>query len=111
VNLKDLNELTKYSLSQLELLKQLWKDCMYYVDYRKKWRFYYCWYYLYILNKKVHIFYLFFAPSTFTQLLSIIVFCPKKKKFIQLKMSMLERFHGTSTVNENDVFSEEIQQE
>ena len=47
--------------------------------YKKKWKFYYAWYYLYILNKKI-------------------------------KMNFIEMFSGTN-VNENEIFSEEIQDE
>ena len=49
-----------------------------YLDYRKKWRFYFAWYILFILNKKV-------------------------------KLSLIEKFEGLNNINENDIFSEEIQ--
>ena len=49
-----------------------------YLDYRKKWRFYFAWYVLFILNKKV-------------------------------KLSLIEKFEGLNNIDENDIFSEEIQ--
>ncbi|KAL4476170.1 hypothetical protein ABPG74_009903 [Tetrahymena malaccensis] len=55
INLNEINKFAKFSQRQLDLLKKLWKQSMYYLDYRKKWRFYYCWYYLYILNKKIKV--------------------------------------------------------
>ena len=33
--------------------RKLWKNLVKYLSYKKKWRFYYAWYHLFILNKKL----------------------------------------------------------
>ncbi|KAL4511596.1 hypothetical protein ABPG72_012441 [Tetrahymena utriculariae] len=51
--LEELNQAIKKIFDDIEEIKKMWIRVIIYLNYRKKWRFYYAWYYLYILNQKV----------------------------------------------------------
>ena len=56
----------------------MWLKINQYLDFKKKWKFYYAWFTLYLLNKKI-------------------------------KARLMDNFSGMN-INENDIFSEEIQE-
>lgn len=78
IDLQEINKLLKQQFADIDRTKELWITMTLYLDYKKKWKFYYAWYTLYILNKKI-------------------------------QTRILDNFQGTN-VNENDIFSEEIQE-
>ncbi|KAL4500954.1 hypothetical protein ABPG73_013692 [Tetrahymena malaccensis] len=51
--LEELNQAIKKVFDEIDEIKKMWIRVIQYLNYRKKWRFYYAWYYLYILNQKV----------------------------------------------------------
>ncbi|EAR94555.2 transmembrane protein, putative (macronuclear) [Tetrahymena thermophila SB210] len=51
--LEELNQAIKKVFEDIDEIKKMWIRVIVYLNYRKKWRFYYAWYYLYILNQKV----------------------------------------------------------
>ncbi|EGR29365.1 hypothetical protein IMG5_156920 [Ichthyophthirius multifiliis] len=55
INLQECNKIALSVQIQIKELKKLWININNYLDYRKKWKFYFAWYILYILNKKVKI--------------------------------------------------------
>lgn len=50
INLEELNQAIKRVFEDIEEIKKMWIKVVVYLNFRKKWRFYYVWYYLYILN-------------------------------------------------------------
>ncbi|EGR33918.1 hypothetical protein IMG5_031020 [Ichthyophthirius multifiliis] len=64
IDLYEINKKIKQSFHQIKQLKQIWQKQMQYLYYRKKWVFYYAWYQLFILNKKVKLFILEKFQST-----------------------------------------------
>lgn len=43
----------KAQFDRIDITKDLWISITSYLDYKKKWKFYYAWFTLYILNKKI----------------------------------------------------------
>jgi len=55
INLEECNQAIKKVLEEIEAIKGMWKRVIVYLNYREKWRFYFAWYTLYILNQKVSV--------------------------------------------------------
>ena len=53
ISLKELNDLLYLQFEEVEKVKALWITITFYLDYKKKWKFYYAFFTYYILNKKV----------------------------------------------------------
>lgn len=53
VVLEDVEKLLRNIFADINNVKNLWFKLSKFLDYKKKWKFYYAWYCLYILNKKV----------------------------------------------------------
>ncbi|CAD8195861.1 unnamed protein product [Paramecium octaurelia] len=78
IDMSEMDNLLKMQFKKIEETKHLWITITNYLEYKKKWKFYYAWFTLYILNKKI-------------------------------KNRILDNFQGFQ-VNENDIFSEELQE-
>lgn len=44
INLSSCNQLLKENFEEIKKLQKLWKEMTKYLEYRKKWSFYYAWY-------------------------------------------------------------------
>ncbi|CAD8148434.1 unnamed protein product [Paramecium octaurelia] len=53
IDLEELDELLKNQFDKIESTNQLWVQIQNYLDFKKKWKFYYAWFTLYIENKKL----------------------------------------------------------
>ncbi|CAD8096084.1 unnamed protein product [Paramecium primaurelia] len=78
IDMSEMDNLLQMQFKKIEETKHLWITITNYLEYKKKWKFYYAWFTLYILNKKI-------------------------------KNRILDNFQGFQ-VNENDIFSEELQE-
>ncbi|CAD8121761.1 unnamed protein product [Paramecium sonneborni] len=78
IDMSEMDNLLQMQFKKIEETKHLWITITNYLEFKKKWKFYYAWFTLYILNKKI-------------------------------KNRILDNFQGFQ-VNENDIFSEELQE-
>jgi hypothetical protein len=53
ISYRELNSMLRSQFDEIERIKQLWISVHSYLDYKKKWKFYYAWFTMYILNKKI----------------------------------------------------------
>ena len=53
ISLQQLNDLLLNQFKEVARIKELWNSVQTYLEYKKKWKFYYAWFTMYILNKKV----------------------------------------------------------
>ncbi|CAD8070191.1 unnamed protein product [Paramecium primaurelia] len=53
IDLQELDELLKSQFEKIEQTNNLWVQIQNYLDFKKKWKFYYAWFTLYIQNKKL----------------------------------------------------------
>ncbi|CAK58161.1 unnamed protein product (macronuclear) [Paramecium tetraurelia] len=78
IDMSEMDNLLQMQFKKIEETKHLWITITNYLEFKKKWKFYYAWFTLYVLNKKI-------------------------------KNRILDNFQGFQ-VNENDIFSEELQE-
>ncbi|CAD8090150.1 unnamed protein product [Paramecium sonneborni] len=53
IDLKELDDMLKSQFEKIEQTNNLWVQIQNYLDFKKKWKFYYAWFTLYIQNKKL----------------------------------------------------------
>ncbi|CAD8103477.1 unnamed protein product [Paramecium sonneborni] len=53
IDLQELDDLLKSQFEKIEQTNNLWVQIQNYLDFKKKWKFYYAWFTLYIQNKKL----------------------------------------------------------